>query len=173
MPKRTEDSADRTVAPKQLVALITEANREKDKIQSIAGSLGERVKHAIENGHLHRGAFQMMVRLYKMEEFKREDFIRQMNLYICICRENELFGPEHVGDLVEQAEGSDEADGDDPRPRFLKDDGDAAEGAADVGKANSDALAAGIKELKPKGNGRGRKGALEGADAPGTYSPTH
>ena len=57
----TEDSAERTVSPKQLVALIREASNKKSKIATLAGELGERVKNACENAHLHRGAYALSV----------------------------------------------------------------------------------------------------------------
>ena len=108
MAKSTKTSVDRVVAPRQLLALIKDAHQKRNEIQGIAGTLGDRVKNAIENGHLHRAAFALMVRLYKMDELKREDFIRQIPIYIEMCRKGELFGVEHAGDLVEMAGGDGE-----------------------------------------------------------------
>jgi hypothetical protein len=156
----TENSVDRTVAPKQLIALIQEAHRERGKISTISGALGERVKLAIDNGHLHRGAFALSVRLYKMDELKREDFLRQIDLYVDICRAGGLFGAEHAGDLVEDAEREQEAQ--------AEADADAGEGEPVPLSAAAKAVQKGIKQLAPKRRGRppgsGKKG-LDGAEA--------
>lgn len=116
----SETSSDRTVAPKQLVALIKDADQKKTKIQSISGEIGARVKAAVDDGNMHRGAYALMVRLYRMDEERRNDFIRSIQLYLDICREEGLFGSEHVGDLADMAAGNDGEDDDDPRPAFLK-----------------------------------------------------
>lgn len=141
----SETSADRTVAPKQLVALIRDADQKKTKMQSIAGEIGARVKAAVENGNMHRGAYALMVRLYRMDEERRNDFIRSVQLYLDICREEGLFGDEHVGDLADMAGGVDDEDGDDPRPAFLKNKH--AQDADDQVATNVDRLTAGIKGL--------------------------
>lgn len=120
----SESSSDRTVAPKQLVALIKDADQKKTKMQSIAGEIGARVKAAVENGNMHRGAYALMVRLYRMDEERRNDFIRSIQLYLDICAEEGLFGDEHVGDLADMAASEVPADDDDdPRPAFLKNKG--------------------------------------------------
>lgn len=120
----SETSSDRTVAPKQLVALIKDADQKRTKIQSISGEIGARVKAAVENGNMHRGAYALMVRLYRMDEERRNDFIRSIQLYLDICSEEGLFGDEHVGDLADMAasEGPTDDD-DDPRPALLKNKG--------------------------------------------------
>lgn len=127
--KNTETSVQRTVAPDLLVSLVKKSDECKTEMLSISGELGERVKHAIENGHLHRGAFGLVSRLYRMDEFRRNDFIRQFNLYCDICREKGLFGAEHVGDLVDTAEQKQEH----PEP--------------DIVAQNAEALEKGIKPL--------------------------
>lgn len=128
-----DSKPQRVVAKKQLIALIRDADQKKDKMQSISGELGERVKTAVENGHLHKGVFALCVKLYRMEEDKRNDFLRQMPLYLDMCREEGLFGSEHVGDLVDEAQrADDEPDRDE--------DAEAAE-------RNAAALKAGIKPL--------------------------
>lgn len=158
----TETSVDRVVAPKQLLALIADAHQKRDKISTIAGELGERIKNAVENGRLHRAAFTLMVRLYKMEELKREDFIRQIGLYVDMCREGNLFRPEHAGDLVAEADRlAGEAENEGAQEPLGRDDEPPLTEAAM-------AVQSGIKQLadnKPK-RGRPRK-ALEGAEAAG------
>ena len=135
------EETSRAVAPKQLVALVKEAHQKKTRVQSINGELGARVKAAVDNGHLHRGAYALMLRLYRMDEERRDDFIRSIQLYLDICRDEGLFGEEHVGDLVDKAEAEAPA---------VDEDEAAAE-------KNAKLLRKGIKKLD------------DGADAPGTY----
>ena len=173
MAKTSESTADRTIAAKQLVALIRETDQKKTKIASITGELGERIKSATENGNLHKACFGLMVKLYRMDEDKRDDFLRQFPLYVDICREGNLFGQEHVGDLVEDAQASD---------RLAKRDAVAGE-VADIVDANTMALEGGIRQLPedealkdfdddaaPKPSRRAkRNGGLPGAEASGGY----
>ena len=147
------EEASKVVNPKQLVALIKDADQKKTRMQSISGEIGQRVKDATENGHLHRGAYALMVRLYRMDELKREDFIRQFNLYVDMCRENELFGTEHTGDLVDMAAEASEQDNDP--------DADAAE-------RNEALLRDGISELKEPEDAHLHVSTNVG-DEPGSY----
>lgn len=164
-PDSTETSVDRTVAPKQLIALIKDAEQKGKRIQSIAGELGERVKNAVENGHLHRGAFRLMLRLYKMDEEKRGDFMRSIGLYMQICHEEGLFGdPEHAGDLVDDAErAEDEADESAPNEH----------GSVAADSERGQEILGGIKPLGEEAPKRGRKKSqaapLAGAESTGTY----
>jgi len=156
----TEDSAERTVSPKQLVALIREASNKKSKIATLAGELGERVKNACENAHLHRGAYALSVKLFRMEEQKREDFIRQAMLYIEICRESGLY-EQHAGDLFDE----NTSDAMDAEAEEAAGEREAGEGREVPLSEAAAAVQAGIKQLKPRKRGRPRKSALEGADA--------
>lgn len=187
MSESTETSTDRTVAPKQLVALIRDCHIKGKRIQSIAGEMGERVKNAVENGYLHRGAFGLMRRLYKMDETKRADFMRSIGLYMQICHEEGLFGePEHVGDLVDDAEREAESETADSTPNehgsvsadsergqeilsgIKPLDDDETDVRAPFMKRDGDAEVAVEDAPKPR---RGRKkAALEGADAEGSYT---
>ena len=72
-------------------------------MQSEAGALGEEIKDAVENKHLHAGALKIVVRLARMDAVKRDDFWRSLQLYWDYGIEGGLFGAQHVGDLVEQA----------------------------------------------------------------------
>lgn len=154
------DKAERTVAPKQLAALIKDADQKRTRMRSISGELGERVKHAVEAGHLHKGIFALMVKLYRMDEQARDVWLRQLPLYIDICREEGLFGEEHVGDLAEMAQAGDA-------------EADAA--AAQVAE-NVERLEGGIRQLEEDGEEQGeerkprrRLKPVEGGDAPGCY----
>lgn len=138
-----EDAVQRTVAPKQLIALIKEADQKKTRMQSLSGELGERVKAAVENGHLHKGAFGLCVKLHRMDDLKRADYIRSVRLYLDICEQEQLWGSVHTGDLATMADQADEEGADEK-----------------AAKENSKKLRKGIKPL-------------EGGDAPGTYGPAH
>lgn len=170
MARSSEDSVDRTVSPKLLIGLIKEAHNKKSKMDTIKGELGDRVKSAVEDGHLHRAAFALIVKLYRMEEQKREDFIRQAELYVAICREADLFGPVHAGDLDRMARDdreTGEETGEETEPEsHADDDGN----TVPLGRA---AALAGMKtpdEVKAEKRSR-RRPALDGGDEPGSYKP--
>eukprot|EP01037_Dinobryon_pediforme_P011876 gene11876-11967_t len=151
----SEDTT-KIVNPKQLVALIKDSDQKKTRMQSISGEIGQRVKEATENGHLHRGAFALMVRLYRMDELKREDFIRQFDLYVDMCRENELFGTEHTGDLVDMAANANDSE--------QENDPD-----AEAAERNEALLRGGISELKEPDEEPHLRVTKTIGDAPGTY----
>lgn len=167
----SEDSKpQRIVAKKQLVSLLKDHHLKKKRSQSIAGEIGERVKNAVENGNLHRGVYSLMLKLYGMDEVKRNDFLRLFPLYVDMCREEGLFGSEHVGDLLDEKQGEDEPGRDE--------DAEAAE-------RNAAALEKGIKPLDEDGDKefddstsskpsrRKAKGAGDGAEASGSYTIHH
>ena len=166
MSTATETSVDRTVAPKQLVALIKDAHVKGERILSLAGELGQRVATAVENGHLHRGAFRLMLRLYKMDEEKRGDFMRSIGLYMQICHEEGLFGRE-TGDMFEGTdEAANEPEADESTPN--------EHGSVAADSEAGQEILSGIKPLDeeaPKRARRSRKGdvPLAGADTAGSY----
>jgi hypothetical protein len=99
------------VNKKQFLALYKHADQKKTRVASISGEIGERIKEASENGHLHRQLFGLMLKLGRMDELKREDFIAQFPEYCRMCREGGIFGQEHVGNLFDrQEEGEDGED---------------------------------------------------------------
>lgn len=127
-----DDAVVKTVAPKHLIALVREIDNEKTRVQSIVGTIGERVKEAVENGHLHKGAFNLLSKLYRMDDLKRRDYIDSVRLYLDIAEEQHLFGDEHVGDLAKQA---------DEAAALAKEE------SAKASRANAKKLAEGIKQL--------------------------
>jgi hypothetical protein len=151
---KPKTAVERIVSAKQLIALIKESTNVKSKTAEVSGAFGERVKVAIEDGHLHRQAFGVVAKMHRMEELKREAFIRQLWLYVDICRKEGLFGAEHTGDLADLA-GDDEH----PDPDALNDDDEAAKAASDAARV---AHASGIKPLKPAKAPKG--------EAVGTYN---
>lgn len=108
-PAATETSTERATPAKQLLALIAAKNSAVAKTASISGEIGERIKNAAENGHLHRKAFAVVAAADRMEEDRRNDFVRSLRLYLDIC-EHHWDGEGHVGDLADQAAQSAEAD---------------------------------------------------------------
>lgn len=162
-----EDTVERATPKKQVIALIRAANTAKTRVASINGEIGERLKHAKENANLHLPAFKLVAKLVGMSEEKRDEFLRAFDLYRDYAEEENLFGEEHVGDLVEDAEKA------------------AADAEVEQVESNVTQLRRGIKELsedeqefddatsqKPSRRSRRPKGGVEGGDAPGTYK-TH
>lgn len=167
-----ETSTEKVISKTQLLALIKEANATKTKIGELSGALGERVKNASDNGNLHKAAFANVVKLSRMEELKRRDYLRQREIYEQFAQEAGLFGEEHAGDLLDEADADETAEylagadhEADVRPQFLQDKDHAA------AEANTAALA-GIKTLQDGDKSKRRaprpKG-LEGAEGTGGY----
>lgn len=180
--KRTETSTDKIIDKEIFRSLMQEVSADKGTISTLSGHIGSRIKLAADNNNLHRAAFALMVRLKKMDDTKRQDFLRHVDLYADMCTELGFFGAvtkDMFEDTSEETEAETQSEtaadepADDPdiRPPFMRRDID-AEAAAQ----NAAMLKDGIKQLpdepaedaKPK---RGRKkAALEGADAEGSYT---
>lgn len=158
-----EETADRAISKKQIAALIRARNTSHKRVQSINGEIGERIKHAADNAGLNRQAFGLIAKLARMDEDKRDDFLRSFDLYRQYAEEENLFGEEHVGDMVDEAERT---------------------AAAEAGHVtdNVTQLKRGIKELldeeaggKSASSSRGGRKAdgLGDADASGSYDIKH
>jgi hypothetical protein len=154
----SEEPVRKLVNAKQFVALLRDADNKKTRVASINGEIGERIKEACENGHLHRQLFGLMLKLSRQDELKREDFISQFPEYVRMCRESGIFGQEHVGNLFD-GEQTEQQDPD--------------EAAAE---ANAQAIEGGIKPLSDaefddstsKRPSRRRQSGVNG-DAPSGY----
>jgi hypothetical protein len=153
------DDAERVISQKDLVSLVKDANLKRTRMQSISGELGERVKTFIETKHLNRAAYTAVAKLCRMDdEDKRNDFLRSFELYLDYCRKDGLLGSEHAGDLVDQANGEDDA------------------AAAQVAQ-NTARLESGIKAIDPTfeddaesdAPSRRNQPANDDAEAKGTY----
>lgn len=107
----SEEPVRKLVNAKHFIALLKDADQKKTRVASINGEIGERIKEASENGHLHRALFGLMLKLSRQDELKREDFIAQFPEYVRMCREAGIFGQEHVGNLFDQQEDDDAPDG--------------------------------------------------------------
>jgi hypothetical protein len=163
------EGASKIINDKQFAGLVKAVDENKTKVASLNGAIGERIQHAAENAHLHPGAFKLICKLYRMDEQKRDEFLRQFDIYREKAIKMGLFGEEHVGDMVEQAEEQTQEEAD-------------ARAAAE----NSKLLEKGIGQLsdeerefddttssKPSRR-RPRKADAEDADeAAGTYQVTH
>ncbi|WP_018407907.1 hypothetical protein [Methylocystis rosea] len=93
---------EKLVNKKQFGALIKAADQAKTKVASVNGEIGERIKHAVENGNLHAGAFKAILKLYRMDSEKRDAWLRSFDAYRDMAGELNLF-EEHVGDLDDMA----------------------------------------------------------------------
>lgn len=98
----TEETS-KIVNAKQFLALIKAADQAKTKVASINGEIGERIKTAVEDGHLHAGAFKLILKLSRQDEDKRDEFLRQSDIYREMAIKGGLFGEEHTGDLDDLA----------------------------------------------------------------------
>ncbi len=143
-----ENNVEKITSAKKLGELVKFSAATKKRMQSEAGTLGEKIADAVEKHHLHKGAFAVIARLHRMDELKRNDFIRSLDAYMDIM-ENTLWKDQgHTGDLAENA-----GDGD-PETEETEDQ--------KAAKANAEAIKAGIKETDPaKGDGRKKRTAAD------------
>jgi hypothetical protein len=105
MPRtHSPEQVDQIAASSKLVlSLIRRTNETKSRVQSEAVSLGEEIKAAVEDKHLHAGALRHVARLARMDPGKCADLMRAIDLYMDYAIEAGLFGYGHTGDLVDQA----------------------------------------------------------------------
>lgn len=112
----SEEQTTRLANPKQLVALAKALNQNHSKRASLAGEIGQRIQHAVENGNLHPKAFKFccgLARMYERDEHKANEFWRNVNYYFEEFEKAGLFGEKHVGDIDQMArEAADEEDPD-------------------------------------------------------------
>jgi hypothetical protein len=153
-----DEGTTKIVNKKQFLALLKDADQKKTRVASINGELGERIKEASESGHLHRQLFGLMLKLSRQDELRRNDFLAQFPIYVEMCRDGGIFGQEHAGDLVADAE----------KAAAKEEDADAA-----AVEKNAKAIENGIGELKEDGDASKvtpigkRKGGV--GEAPGSY----
>jgi len=163
--KSSEPTSERVIGKTQFVALVNELYQKGQRVKSITGEMGERVKHAEENAHLNKKALSMIRALHKMDEEKRDDVLRSFDLYRTYAEEAGLFGNNHCGDLVDQAEvGTDE----DPGEKQAADNAVRLE--AGIKKLSDNELKEFDDSTSSKPSRRKHKEpTLEGADEPGSY----
>lgn len=145
---------------KQVNAILTEADQKKTKISTITGELGERLKSFFEGSGIHRKAFSTIAALDRKDEEFRNDFFRSFDELRLICERDRWGG--HEGDLLDKEQDEEGGDGGQHR---------------EAAERNAKLLNAGIKPLDEAatdavdqaGKRRGRKPALPGGEANGTY----
>jgi hypothetical protein len=128
------EGSEKLINSKQFGALIKAADQAKTKVASVNGEIGERIKHAVDNANLHPGAFKLILKLYRMDEEKRDAFLRSFDAYRDMAGELNLF-EEHIGDIDDLA-----------RKAAEESERQAAEDAA-IGEENARLVMEGIKPL--------------------------
>lgn len=106
----TGDRLKIAASSKVVLSLIKKSNETKTRMQSISGELGEEIKSAVENKHLHAGALKLVAKLVRMDAVKRDDFLRAFEVYADYAVEGGLFGGQHMGDLIDQERGDGKAE---------------------------------------------------------------
>lgn len=125
----------------QLMALLKEGLSVSEKTASIAGAFGERVKSAVENGNLHKGAFAHARAIFRKamnNEIAALDHMDHLQVYIDTIRDQIREGG-HVGNIDDMARMAPVDDDD------LDEDGEPVEEVRDIkrdGLAPADALKA-------------------------------
>ena len=100
----SDSTTDLVTPAKEVLSLVKALNLSKTRVASVNGEIGERIKHAVENKHLHSSALKAVAKLVRTDPEKRDDFLRAYRLYFDYAQEAGMFGSAHVGDLVDEAE---------------------------------------------------------------------
>jgi len=134
MAKPLTQTPERQIGADQFAALVRSGLDADNRASKAKAQYSDNVAAAVENANLHRGAFNLVKRLAKMDELKRKDFLAALDLYCDHAEKKGLFGSEHAGDLVGRtSEGP------------AEDDADARQTVDNVTR-----LKRGIKQLEPK-----------------------
>lgn len=98
------EGVSKIINDQQFKSLVKKVGETKAKVASLNGEVGERVQHAVDNAGLHAGAFKLICKLERMDEQKRDEFLRQFDIYREKAIKLALFGEEHIGDLADMAD---------------------------------------------------------------------
>lgn len=101
MSKSESDAPIRLPSAAQVKALLKEGARVKEKVGEIAGTYGDRVKSAVENGNLHAAAFGKAKSIYNKSRTNELAALEQMHhlrVYLDWIEED-IRNKGHVGDL--------------------------------------------------------------------------
>lgn len=101
MSKTESEAPIRLPSAAQVKALLKEGARVKEKMSEIAGTYGDRVKPAIENGNLHGAAFGKAKSIYtksRTNELAALEQIHHLRVYLEWIEED-IQNKGHVGDL--------------------------------------------------------------------------
>ena len=100
MAKPLTSTPERQIGAEQFAALVRSGLDADNRASKAKAQYTDNVAAAVENANLHRGAFNLVKRLAKMDELKRKDFLAAFGLYCDHAEKKGLFGAEHTGDLV-------------------------------------------------------------------------
>lgn len=101
MSKSESEAPIRLPSAAQVKALFKEGARVKEKMSEIAGTYGDRVKSAIENGNLHGAAFGKAKSIYtksRNNELAALEQMHHLRVYLDWIEED-IRNKGHVGDL--------------------------------------------------------------------------
>lgn len=105
MSKKESEAPIRLPSAAQVKALFKEGARVKEKMSEIAGTYGDRVKSAIENGNLHGAAFGKAKSIYtksRNNELAALEQMHHLRVYLDWIEED-IRNKGHVGDLADLA----------------------------------------------------------------------
>lgn len=137
----SETAVDRVIPEKKFNQLLRAYASTRQKMQSLAGDIGQMIADAVEKNFLHKGAFSLIAKLHKMDEMKRNDFLRAFDIY------RERMEAKEWGsgkDMMDGADTDDSAEGDPPEADK------AAKTAEEIGEENGRKVRRGIKPLADK-----------------------
>lgn len=110
MSKTESEAPIRLPSAAQVKALFKEGARVKEKMSEIAGTYGDRVKSAIENGNLHGAAFGKAKSIYtksRNNELAALEQIHHLRVYLDWIEED-IRNKGHVGDLDRMSKAGEE-----------------------------------------------------------------
>lgn len=137
----SETAVDRVIPEKKFNQLLRAYTSTRQKMQSLAGDIGQMIADAVEKNFLHKGAFSLIAKLHKMDELKRNDFLRAFDIY------RERMEAKDWGsgkDLMDGAADGDSSDGDEPAAETQAKTGE------EIGEENARKVKRGIKPLADK-----------------------
>lgn len=105
MAKQQSEAPIRLPTATQVKALLKEGARVKERVGEIAGTYGDRVKSAIENGNLHGAAFGKAKSIFnkgRTNELAALEQIHHLRVYLDWIEED-ISNKGHVGNLDDQA----------------------------------------------------------------------
>ncbi len=155
--------AERVISRKQLVALLKEGNNLKADLAAKSGKFGERIKNAADNAYLDTKAFRFCLGIMRMEDLKQQQFLRNVELYLDMMREEGLIR-ESQGELdLAQNDGDDSPETEDQAPL--------ASDEEEQVKTNVTRLRRGISKL-PEEQAAADQAAAGGAPDPDEQKPS-
>lgn len=78
----TNPNGREVTSGKKLKSLLASCRSTQNDITELAGTLGEQIKSAVENHHLHKKAFNVCKMADRMEPEKLAEFLEQLEHYL-------------------------------------------------------------------------------------------